>query len=203
MPATVLFVKLNLDCCIPIRVFVNRKRVLLSNRVAINEKSIIQLSSINLIRLSNYDMTNLIFDIKDNLKEFLLESPLKDIFAQRSVLRTLRVSRDLGEKWKCRVVASLGYIADLRYKLGYLQKDYQFLEEKGIVVSGSDSNEVALLTKEIKFNFSPVLKEEGEDLVTVSSEDKKALNYKLHRAKVLNNRITDSLDLFVLQRPRG
>lgn len=200
MPATVLFIKLNLDCCIPIRIFVNRKRVLLSSRVAINEKSIIQLSSISLIRLSNYDVTNLVFDIKAALKEFLLDIPIENLFPNRALLRNLKVSRELGDQWKCKVVASLGYIADLRYKLGFIQKDLAFLEDKGIAISVTDGKNIALLTKEIKFNF-PVLKEDDDEVEP--SNDKKGLDYKLHRARVINSRVTDLLDLFVLLRPRG
>lgn len=168
--------------------------------MAINEKSVIQLSSINLIRLSNYDVTNLIFDIKSKLRQFLFDTPLPELFPQRSLLRTLKISKDLGENWKCRVVTTLGYIADLRYKLGHLHNDYRFLEEKNIALSGSDSNDVALLTKEIKFNSSFVLKEEDDEL---PSDDKKVLNYKLHRAEVLTCGVPNSLDLYVLHRPRG
>ncbi|SGZ58414.1 CIC11C00000002246 [Sungouiella intermedia] len=203
MPATLLYIRLNHDCCIPVRIFVNRKRILLSSRVAINEKSIIELSSINLIRLSNYDVTNLIFDMKTNLKEFLFDIPLPELFPQKSLLRSLKVARDLGEHWKCRVVTTLGYIADLRYKLGHLQHDYRFLEEKNISLSGTDSNDVALLTKEIKFSFTPVLKEENEDEGEEGGDEKKALNYKLHRAKVLSCGSLNSLDMYVLHRPRG
>lgn len=192
MPATVLFIKVNSQCCIPVRVFVNRKRVLLSSRVSINEKSTIQLSSINLIRLSNYDMTNLILDIKQELTDLLLHTLLPELFPQRSLGRNAKVSRELGSLWKCRVVVSLGYIGDLRYKLGFLQKDAGFLDEKGITVSATDSHDVALLTKEIRFSFSDH-----------ESNDKKNLRYRLHRSVVLNNRVTDSLDLFVLQRARG
>lgn len=168
--------------------------------MAINEKSIIELSSINLIRLSNYDVTNLIFDIKSKLREFLFEIPLSELFPQRSLLRSLKISRDLGESWKCQVVTTLGCIADLRYKLGHIQQDYRFLEDKNISLSGSDSSNVALLTKEVTFNATPVLKEDDEDH---HGDDKKALNYKLRRAKVLNCEVPNALDLYVLHRPRG
>lgn len=202
MPATVLFIRFNPECCAPIRVFVNRKRVLLSHQVSINEKSVIQLSSINLLRLSNFDVTNLIFDIKISLKELLFETPLKELFDQRSLLRSTKVSRELGNKWKCKVMVSLGYIADLRYKLGFLQNDMEFLELKNIEASSTDGRDVALLTKEITFNFSPVLKEEDDEVEQVE-DDKKSLKYKLHRTHVLNSKVTDPLDIYVLQRPRG
>lgn len=203
MPATVLFIRFNKDCCAPVRIFVNRKRVLSSQQVAINEKSIIKLSSINLIRLLNFDVTNLIFDIKIALKELLFETPLADLFQQRSVQRSTRVLRELGENWKCKVIVSLGYIADLRYKLGYLQNDREFLELKNIEPSSVDIRNVALLTKEITFNFSPVLKEESGSDSEAEGKDKKSLKYKLHRAHVLNSKVTDPLDIYVLHRPRG
>lgn len=192
MPATVSYVKIVPQCSIPIRVFINRKRIMLSNRVAINEKSIIKLSSINLLRLSNNDLAKLISEIALELREVLLQIPLRDLFPKRSLQKNTKLSRDIGDNWRCKLVVSIGYIANLRYKLGYLRDagDIRFLEEKNITVSGVEVNKTCLLTKDIKFSF-------GETV-----DDKKGLSYKLHKLTLVNNSIVDSLDLFVVQRPR-
>lgn len=195
MPATVSFIRLDPQTCIPVRVYVHRKQILLSNQVAINEKSIIKLSSVTMIRLSNLDMTKLVEDIKHELNEVLFEERLRKLFPNRSVLKSTQVLRIVGNQWKCRVVMSLGYLADLRYKMGHLvqPEDVTFLEEKKVEVVPYDSSKLALLTKELKFPFQP-----NED---AADEDKKAVSYKLKRSSVLNSRITDNLSIFVLHRP--
>lgn len=200
MPATVSYVTVAPSTAIPIRVFVNRKRILLLSTVAVNEKSIIKLSSINLLRLSNYDLNKLIYDLQEQLKEFVLHTPLKELVPQKSVLRTTKITKEVGVQWKCKVVVSLGYVIDLRYKLGHIQgPDVQYLEEKNLTADPVDSANSSLITKEIKFGFMQT--EEGDD--EVASDDKKALRYKLHRQNLYNNRVVDPLVLYVLQRPRG
>lgn len=202
MPATVSFIQLTPQTSIPIRVFINRKRILLSNRVAINEKSIIKLSTINLLRLSNNDLTKLIFEINLELKQILFHTPLNELFPKRFVYKSTKLSRDIGDNWKCKLVVSLGYIVNLRYKLGWLREkaDIQFILERNIVVSTADSNKIALLTKEIKFNFGGQVQEEENE---IAIDDKKSLSYKLNRLTLLNNSIVDSLDLYVLHRPKA
>lgn len=165
--------------------------------MAINEKSLIKLSSVSMIRLSNLDMTKLVEDIKHELKELMFDCALRELFPKRSVLKTSQVLRILGRQWKCRVVVSLGYLADLRYKMGYLDQpdDIAFLEEKKVVITPTDSGKLALLTKELEFSFH----EPSEGDV----EDKKALSYKLKQLSVLNSRVTDNLSIFVLHRPHN
>lgn len=195
MPATVSFIRLNNHTCVPIRVYVHRKEIILSSQVAINEKSLINLSSVSMIRLSNLDMTKLVEDIKHELKHLMFDSALRELFPKRSVLKKSQVLRVLGKAWKCRVVVSLGYLADLRYKMGYLDQadDILFLEEKKIDITPVDTSKVALLAKELKFSFH----EPGEG----EGEDKKAISYKLKRFSVVNSRVTDNLSVYVLHRP--
>lgn len=165
--------------------------------MAINEKSLIKFSSVSMIRLSNLDMTKLVEDIKHDLKELMFVTALRELFSKRSILKSSQVLQILGNQWKCRVVVSLGYLADLRYKMGYLVQldDIAFLEEKKVEVTPYDSSKVALLTKELKFSFQPSEDDAGSD--------KKALSYKLKRFSVLNSRVTDSLSVFVLHRPHN
>lgn len=196
MAPSVSYIKIHPDCAIQARVFINRNRILLSCDVAINEKSIIKLSLINSLRLSSLDLTNLIHDIKDNLKELLLRIPLRELLPKKSVTRATRVVKDFSNQWKCRVSVTLGYLADLRFKLGYLKgDDVLFVEERNFVLSTADSRKTALLNRLFKFNAVF-----NEDEFT---DDKKSLGYTLQRIKLFNNRVTDSLDVFVTHRPRN
>lgn len=201
MPATVSYITVAPLTAIPVRVFVNRKHILQLSSVAVNEKSIIKLSAINLLRLSNDDFSNMVYDLREQLRELLLVTPLIELFAQRSVLRSTQVARDVGVLWKCKVVVSLGYIVDLRYKLGVLTlvSDVEYLEAKKIVVDPENSARSTLLTKEIKFSF--MSKEADSD--DEQPNDKKSLSYKLHRQHLCNNRVVDPLVLCVLHRPRS
>lgn len=195
MAPSVSYIKIHPDCAIQARVFINRKSIILSCDVAINEKSIIKLSLINSLRLSSLDLTNLIHDLKDDLKELLLRTPLRELLPKKSVTRTTRVVKDFSNQWKCRVSVTLGYLADLRFKLGYLKgDDVVFLEEKGIALSTTDSKKTALLSRLFKFNT--VFNEEE------FTDDKKSLGYTLQRIKLFNNRVTDCLDVYVTHRPR-
>ena len=198
MPATVSFIQISPHACIPVKVFVHRKQMWL--RGQLNDKSLLKLSSVSLIRLSNPDMTKLVEDIKDELKQLLLHELLRRLFPGKPILKSSQVKKILGRLWKCRVVVSLGYLADLRFKLHTLVQadDVSFLDEKNILVSATDSNELALLTKEIMFSFQ----EPDEDGVN-EGLDKKTISYKLDRIAVMNSRATDTLSVFVLHRPRN
>lgn len=202
MPATVSYISLGPDIAIPIRVFVNRCKILLQNSVAVNEKSIIKLSSINLIRLSNYDLNNLIDDIGGELREMLLRARLSELFPKRAVLKTTKVTKNIERNWKCKVNVSLGHIVSLRYNLGCLTlvEDVQFLTERNVQINPSSSAKSALLKKEMKFSFGANL-EDGED-VGFNLDEKKGVGYKLRRRTLLNNHIVDTLDIFVSHRPK-
>lgn len=202
MPATITYLAVGPSTAIPVRVFINRKKLLLLNAVAVNEKSIIKLSSINLIRLSNFDLTNLILDLGSQLQQLLLETPLVELFPQRSVLRVSKLVTELSNSWKCKVVVSLGYLADLRYKLSCLQSplDFRFLDEKKIEIDHNESKGSALLTKTVKFDF--VKNEPASDDESLFLGDKKSFSYKLQHQRLINSKIVDLLDLYVLHRPR-
>lgn len=202
MPGTTTYIKVAPGCAIPARVFIDRKRILLNGTVAINDRSIIKLSSINLLRLSNNDITNLVMDIKEELEKILFHEPLRELFPSKFVHGSDRLARDIGTRWKCKVVASLGYVATLRYKLGYLRdvEDMAFLEDRKVDVSARDSARTALLTKELKFTFLERDEEEIHEEENVI-DDKKMLSYKLNKLALLNNSIVDSLCLYVTSRP--
>lgn len=202
MPGTTTYLKVSPGCSIPVRVFVDRKRILLNGTVAINDRSIIKLSSINLLRLSNNDLTNLTMDIKEELEKLLFEEPLRLIFPSKFVHGSDKVSREIGTRWKCKVIVSLGYMATLRYKLGFLldRGDIDFLTDRKIDVTAKEAAHTALLVKELKFSFMNRENVEDEDEAN-TVDDKKTLLYKLNKLALLNNSITDSLDLYVGRRP--
>lgn len=202
MPGSHTFIKITPGCSIPARVFVNRKRIVLNGTVAINDRSIIKLSSINLLRLSNNDFTNLIMDIKPELENLLFHELLRLLFPLKFVHGSDKLVKDIGTRWRCKVVVSLGYVATLRFKLGYLQdeEDIAFLEDRKIDVMAKESPRTALLTKELKFSF--IQREEDEENEEHNAiDDKKTLSYKLNKLALLNNSIVDSLDLYVTSRP--
>ena len=199
MPATVTYILIAPDTAIPIRVFVNRSKIFLQNSVAVNEKSVIELTSINLIRLSNYDLNNLIDDIGGDLRQILLQTPLQDLFPKRAVQKTTKLVRDIACSWHCKVTVSLGYIVGLRYNLGSLQlaEDIQYLSERKVAVNVSSSAKSALIKKEISISsMFP------EDESAIGLDDTKSVNYKLRHQTLLNNDIVDTLDVYVVHRPK-
>lgn len=202
MPATITYLSVAPNTAIPVRVFVNRKKLLLLSAVAVNEKSIIKLSSINLIRLSNFDLTNLILDLGTQLQNLLLEMRLVELFPQRTVLRSAKSVTELSHTWKCKVVVSLGYLADLRYKLSCLEtEDIRFLEDKKIEIDQREAAGSALLQRNIKFDF--VKYESASDDELSQLDEKKPISYKLQGQRLLNNKVIDPLDLYVTHRPRS
>ena len=202
MPATITYLSVAPNTAIPVRVFVNRKKLLLLSAVAVNEKSIIKLSSINLIRLSNFDLTNLILDLGTQLQKLLLETRLVELFPQRTLLRSAKSVTELSHTWKCKVVVSLGYLADLRYKLSCLEtEDIRFLEDKKIEIDQREAAGSALLQRNIKFDF--VKYESASDDELSQLDEKKAISYKLQGQRLLNNKVIDPLDLYVTHRPRS
>ena len=202
MPATITYLSVAPNTAIPVRVFVNRKKLLLLSAVAVNEKSIIKLSSINLIRLSNFDLTNLILDLGTQLQKLLLETRLVELFPHRTVLRSAKSVTELSHTWKCKVVVSLGYLADLRYKLSCLETDdIRFLEDKKIEIDQREAAGSALLQRNIKFDF--VKYESASDDELSQLDEKKAISYKLQGQRLLNNKVIDPLDLYVTHRPRS
>ncbi|KAM9930003.1 hypothetical protein OXX80_009495 [Metschnikowia pulcherrima] len=202
MPATITYLSVAPNTAIPVRVFVNRKKLLSSSAVAVNEKSIIKLSSINSIRLSNFDLTNLILDLGTQLQKLLLETRLVELFPQRTVSRSAKSVTELSHTWKCKVVVSLGYLADLRYKLSCLEtEDIKFLEDKKIEIDQREAAGSALLQRNIKFDF--VKYESASDDELSQSDEKKAISYKLQGQRLLNNKVIDPLDLYVTHRPRS
>lgn len=201
MPATVSYISIGNDTAIPIRVFINRRKILLQSSVAVNEKSIIKLSSINLIRLSNYDLNSLIEDIGPLVRETLLTALLAELFPKRAVLKSTLLVKPIFHNWKCKLCVSLGYIVTLRYNMNCLtsMEDVRWLSEKNVAVNTGASSKSALLIKEMKFSL--ILTEEGSDDV-YHLDDKKNLGYKLRRKNLSNNHIIDTLDLYVVHRPR-
>ncbi|GEQ68100.1 hypothetical protein JCM33374_g1767 [Metschnikowia sp. JCM 33374] len=203
MPATITYFSVAPNTAIPVRVFVNRQKLLSSSAVAVNEKSIIKLSSINSIRLSNFDLTNLTLDIGPQVRELLLETPLAQLFPQRTVSRASTLATELSNTWKCRLVVSLGYLVDLRYKLSCLNRaaDVRFLEDKKIDLDYTDSRSSVLLQRHLKFDFTK--KEPVSDDESLSVEEKKTVSYTLQNQRLLNNKVVDPLDIYVLHRPRS
>lgn len=201
MPATVSYISIGNEAVIPIRVFINRRKILLLNSVAVNEKSIIKLSSINLIRLSNYDLNNLIGDVGSDLRAILLTDSLSELFPKRAVLKSTKLIKSLSRNWKCKLNVSLGFIVSLRYNLGCLTltDDVKWLSEKNVLINPVASSKSALLQKEMKFSMIGLVEDEDE---VHHLDDKKNVGFKLQRRHLMNNHITDTLDLYVVHRPK-
>lgn len=201
MPATVSYFSIGNETAIPIRVFINRRKMLLLNPVSVNEKSIIKLSSINLIRLSNYDLNNLMGDVGSDIRDLLLTDRLAELFPKRAVLKSTKLIKSLSRNWKCKIHVSLGFIVSLRYNLGCLSltEDVQWLSEKNVLINPVASSKSALIKKELKFSMIGLV--EDEEKVT-HLDDKKNVGYKFHQMNLLNNHITDALDLYVVHRPK-
>lgn len=189
MPATVSYVKITPKSLIQIRVFVNRKKILTNNTVAINDRLLLKLQSINSLRLSNNDLGRLIEDIKEDLQKLLFEDPLSEVFPGRSVNKATKTSRECGNSWKCNIVVLLGYVANLRYRLGHLKRaDAEFVDEQKVQVTAHSSNKTGLLEKETSFSFA--------------EDEKKLLSYTLRPQNILATSVTDGLDVYVWQRPK-
>lgn len=196
MPPLVSYILVAPNTAVPVRVFVDRRKVLSLSDVAINEKSVLTLCSINLLRLSNADLASLLLDIRPALKHLLLAALLRDLFPGRPVLRSLKTAKDFGVAWKCKVVVSLGYIVDLRYRLSCLQgaADLDFLREKNIEVDLRQPARPPLLCKSLRFVAGDLTDEATET-------DKKSLSYKLQACRLVNSSVVDTLDVFVGHRP--
>lgn len=200
MPASVSYIAIGKETSIPIRVFTYRGKILLLNSVAVNEKSIIKLSSINLIRLSNYDLNDLIGDIGEELRELLLLARFAELFPKRAVLKTTKLVKSISRNWKCKVSVSLGFIVSLRYNLGCLSlaEDVQFLSDKNVVVNPLKSKKSALLKKEMEFSMIGFEEDEDDQFCL---DDKKRVRYKLRERNLINNHLVDTLDIYVVHRP--
>lgn len=196
MPSTVTFIKVAGSTAVPARVFVNRSRIVLSASVAVNEKSLIKLTRINILRLSNNDLNSLIDDIRDEIHNILLKKPLRVLFG----LQTRLVLDNVGEKWKCRVTVSLSFVANLRFQLHILSSDdYTFLTvdrklNMATVIGSQNRGNLGLMQRYIRFQFH----EEEDD---AENDTKKLFDHRMHRIRLANNHLGDCLDLYVYSRP--
>lgn len=200
MPSTVTFIKVAGNTAIPARVFVNRARIVLSAPVAVNEKSLIKLTRINILRLSNNDLNSLIDDIRDEVRDLLIKKPLRDLFALAAKL----ILDNVGHNWKCRVTVSLNFVANLRFQLHILTSDdYTFLtgEKKlnlAAVIGSQNRGNLGLMQRYIRFQFH---EEDSEN--DAENDTKKLFDHRMHKIRLANNRLGDCLDLYVYSRPQN
>lgn len=203
MPSNVTFMKLTRNSSIPLRIFINRKRILLTNAVSINEKSIIKLSSMNILKLSNNDLNDLISDLKEDLTRIFCETSLLELFTNLHLLSRIVID-DLGKRWKVKMITSLNYILNLRCRMNLLSdKDLNFLIERKINLANLLNNHVNNSMHLIKRNiqFTHILKEDSDDMSMDTNDDKKQVDYNWKRYNILGNRSLNPVDLYVCKRP--
>lgn len=210
---TLTFLKITNNHSTPIRCFINRKKLISSSPISINERSIIKLSNMNILKLSNNDLKNLILDLKPQLIDLIMTRPLIDLFKLgHGNSNNEKLSFDnMGNQWKCKIIISLYFIINTRFKLGYLNhKDMQWCLEKKINMSiittggtsGSGVNDLNLITRELKFNLPKEFKSDDDDEFGDNlNDDKKNLNYKLKKVNLINNKLNNPIDLYVYKRP--
>lgn len=109
--------------------------------------------------------------------------------------------QEIANAWKCKLVVSLGYLVDLRYslRLDFSGPDVSFLDLHAITVLDSDRGLSRLLERSFRFLFL----ENEDDSSLMSLDDKKQVRYSLASRRLLNNKLTDPLTLYVLSRPRS
>ncbi|CAH2354730.1 single-strand annealing weakened protein 1 [[Candida] railenensis] len=215
MPPCLTFVKINHNSVIPVRIHVNRKRLLSSKlfHSAIDSshksKALLTLKKINFIRISNKDITSLTSSISHDILEYLLRVPISELVKLSSDVNTdipvppNSLCIDLNKSsWKCHVVVPLRFVIKLRSNLLIpLTDDDWALFNK--VKSDSGVSTINLLVKHTTMSPPKILIEEDEDdAFNVEKQDTKkdSLSYKFTSPSVLTN-LGRFLDIYVYERP--
>lgn len=180
MPSTLTFLQVSADIAVPVRVYVHRKRIASTSTVSINEKSLIQLSNTNIIKLSNPDLSALLQDIRDPLRQVLVEDPLEKVYSDggaTSSKHTL-VFDGIGTLWKCKLVVTLAAVMRLRFELGTLRP-----EDLEVYLGRlKDDGTMNLVLRDLKLSFD--------------DDDKKSMDYSFS-----NSRVAGGIDVYVYERP--
>lgn len=173
----------------PIRVFVHRRKLLDSTKaavVAVNQRSILHLSRINIIRLSNVDLNSLVTDIQQALMDVLLRLEINYSTSKNAQMKFVLDKTD----WKCYVKVPILLMLQLRFHLGALRtRDHEYIEQRNIHFSKCDTE---LLTRETKYTF----KQDPDDDSLVS--DKKESQYTISRKNMI---LPQGISIYVYSRP--
>lgn len=185
---TLTYIAVGRHDAFPIRVFVHRKKLLASTRssvVAVNQRSLLHLSRINIIRLSNADLNALISDIRHPLMEVLLHLEISHTAPKTSQM-TFTLDKTA---WKCHVKVLVHLMLQLRYFLNALKpNDQTYLEQKNIHFTKCDTQ---LLTREAKYLF----KQDADDDNMV---DKKESEYSIGSRRLI---LPQGISIYVHSRP--
>lgn len=182
MPATASFIKVTSDKSIPVRIFVNRLKLLEnSSVVSVNERSIVRLQRINILKLSNPDIRSLLEEIRQDLIDVLTEKSISELMRDNK-LRNNRMIVDInGREWKCYISFSVDFLVRLRVGIGRMTSED--IEHMG---KSKDSRfSVDLLQKSSSYTFK---------------EDKKMTLYRIRRTRLMSG-FHDCLDVYVYGRP--
>ncbi|CCE80339.1 Piso0_003455 [Millerozyma farinosa CBS 7064] len=181
MTASIHFIKLGKYNVAPVKIFINRLKLLEnSTTVSVNERSIVTLQKINLIKLSNKDAAKLIKAIRLKLLEFIV---------QKCTQRDSRDSREDVfvtdfdvEEWKCQVKIQEFVALKICRMMGYASwlSEEQHSDPKESAIS----KDVRVLLKSPVFSFN---------------EDKKE-SYRINKTSLVA-RIQDSIEIYVYGRP--
>lgn len=182
MPATTSFIRVTTDKSIPVRIFVNRSKLLENASViSVNEKSIVKLQKINILKLSNGDINSLIGTIRRELVDVLTNKPIGKLL-EENILRNNRIVIDINKhEWKCYMNISVDFLVNLRLNIGRLTKD----DIEHISKRKGSNFSVSLLVKTSNFSFE---------------EEKKLTKYKIRKSNLVSG-FHDGLDLYVYDRP--
>lgn len=182
MPATTSFIKITVDKSIPTRIFVNRLKLLENASViSVNEKSIVKLQKINILKLSNNDIRSLITSIREKLIDILINKPIAELIGA-NVIQNKRIVVNIDEyEWKCYMCVSVDFLVNVRVNTGILtNEDLEHLGKRKTENAGAN-----LLVKKSKFTFS---------------EEKKIASYRIRKSDLIGS-FHDCLDLYIYGRP--
>lgn len=214
MSPCLTFIKINNKSVIPIRIHVNRKRLsskLFHSAVDLSHKSkaLLTLKKINLIRISNRDITSLTSSISKDILEYLLHFPINELLKLLSNANSEipvppnSLCIDLNNSaWKCHVVVPLLYVIKLRSHLFLPVSEEDWVLYNKLKPDSGDST-INLLTKQATMLPVKVLVEDEEEnnfTIAESAAKKQALSYKFENPHVLT-KLGRFMDIYVYERP--
>lgn len=180
MVCTVTFLKIQPKKCIPVRIFVNRQKVLENALVSVNQKSTIKIQRINAIRLSGKDVRGLLESISGQLKEVLLQEEITELEQRRDGKNGKVVIELENEKWQCSVCFSMEFLVMLRFAEGRLAENELKYLTRGIQIT----SDMQLVTAKYHFSFE---------------EDQKTTKFTTRSTSLVGN-LEDCLEIYVHNR---
>lgn len=216
MPPTTTFVRLNKRSTVPLRIHVNRKKLILSSifdsTIGLSQraKAIVTLKKINFIRLSNKDINALTQSTEEEILNVLLNSPINSLIQESSSkdvanIPSTSVCIDLNKsKWKAHLVVSIKFLILLRVSIGVrLSLEDNIIAEKYLGVKNSGGT-LRLVTKQSYVNPVVLVEDEEESLLKENQKDNKKTNMSIkYTSEYLLDDIGGPIDLYVYERPQS